>query len=686
MIQGLAFHGTDLYVSLNASPLSRLARFTDPDGGGVYQTRHDFVHSIPAGAHGINQLQIVGNTLYVGIGAAGRKGDPAEENVYTMTVARIVDLTQIDFSGPIGPDFTGPVNYLADPNEWINTAGGDGRLRYYASGFRNPFGIVIDADGDLWLSTNGNSDPGFLSPDLVYKKVPLGSQGSFPPASFGFGPPHITGSPIQAFVDLGQSPSPTGLAFMPSGPDTGKLVVAQYGATNDPDIGRDVLLVDAATGAVETLITGLQGPTDVVQDPFGRVLIADYDDDSVWLLVYGTAPDTTPPAAGAVTPFNTRFSQWVDSPFDLRTSFTDSDTPVTACEYTIDGGATWQSATVAGTMPTFTCEASGIVGTHGQVLRLSMRATSEGGTAQATVLQVTVDAAPPPGTVAINGGASFTRIPTVTLTLSATDASGLADMCISNAPSCSTWVPFARTRSWSLPAGDGVKSVYARFRDRVGNATTGVAQDQIVLDSTAPTNPTTLTSSSHGVETWSGDRTVQVHWAGATDGGTGVSGYSLRWDRVATTLPDVHADTTGVTATSPALADGRNHFVHLRTVDQAGNWTGGAVHLGPFFIDGTPPYTGTLAAAPGPARISLSWTGFSDPTSGLAVSDTYKLVFSTSAYPAARCTNGTPIFVGTATQFVHQNLASGTRYYYRICAFDKAGNVSTGAARTAIAQ
>jgi hypothetical protein len=79
VIQGLAFHGTDLYVSLNASPLSRLARFSDPDGGGVYRTRHDFVLSIPAGVHGINQLQIGGNTLYVGIGAARRKGDPAEE-------------------------------------------------------------------------------------------------------------------------------------------------------------------------------------------------------------------------------------------------------------------------------------------------------------------------------------------------------------------------------------------------------------------------------------------------------------------------------------------------------------------------------------------------------------------------------------------------------------------------------
>ena len=194
---------------------------SDPDAGGVYRTRHDFVHSIPTGTHGINQIQVVGSTLYVGIGAASRTGNPAVENVYTMTVARIVDLAQADFSGPIGPDFTGPVNHLADPVEWLNTGGADGSLRYYASGFRNPFGLLIDADGDLWLSTNGNSDPGFLSPDLVYKKVPLGGQGDFPPASFGFGPPHIVGTPIEAFANLGQSPSPTGMALHADRPGRG---------------------------------------------------------------------------------------------------------------------------------------------------------------------------------------------------------------------------------------------------------------------------------------------------------------------------------------------------------------------------------------------------------------------------------------------------------------------------------
>ena len=309
-----------------------------------------------------------------------------------------------------------------------------------------------------------------------------------------------------------------------------------------------------------------------------------------------------------------------------------------------------------------------------------------GGTAQGTLLQVTVDTLEPTGTVAINGNAAFTRTTTVTLSLAATDASGVAEMCISNVSSCSAWGPFAKTKAWTLTSGDGVKTVYAWFRDRVGNSTASAAQDQITLDSTAPANPTTVTSSSHGVETWSADRTIAIHWAGATDGGSGIAGYSLKWDRTASTIPDAVADTTGVTATSPSLPNGSNHFVHLRTVDQAGNWTGNAVHLGPFFVDRTPPVNGTLAATPGNARVSLSWTRFSDATSGLAATDTYKLVYGTSAYPGTRCTNGTPIFVGTATQFEHQNLAPGTRYYYRLCALDKAGNVSTGARRTAIPQ
>ena len=284
---GLAFHGDDLYVSLNlGAGDGRITRLSNPDAGGVYQVRHDFVHSIPMGNHDVNQMQIVGDTLYVGIGAVGRVGDPAVENIYTMTIARIVDLTQVDFSGPIDPDFKGPINHLADATEWVNTLGTDGQLRYYASGFRNPFGIAMDTDGDVWISTNGNSDVGFLSFDYLYKKVPLGGQGDFPPPEFGFGAPHIVGTPIMPLTNLGQNPSPTGLDFVAAGPDEGAVVLAQAGASNQAQfpVGKDVLRVDPVSGAFEILVDDMNLPTDVVQDPFGRLLISDYLDDSLWVL------------------------------------------------------------------------------------------------------------------------------------------------------------------------------------------------------------------------------------------------------------------------------------------------------------------------------------------------------------------------------------------------------------------
>jgi hypothetical protein len=122
----------------------------------------------------------------------------------------------------------------------------------------------------------------------------------------------------------------------------------------------------------------------------------------VWLLTYTGAADVTPPVAGAITPFNTRYGNWVDSPFDLSASFSDNESAVTSCQYSSDGGSTWQPAVVTGAMPSFTCVATGIAAANGRVLRLNMRATSEGGTAQGTALSVTVDAQPPTGSVKIN--------------------------------------------------------------------------------------------------------------------------------------------------------------------------------------------------------------------------------------------------------------------------------------------
>jgi peptide/nickel transport system substrate-binding protein len=102
-------------------------------------------------------------------------------------------------------------------------------------------------------------------------------------------------------------------------------------------------------------------------------------------------------------------------------------------------------------------------------------------------------------------------------------------------------------------------------------------------DTLAPTDPN-LRSTSHRLGVRSTDRTVDVAIEGAADNQSGVDGFSFAWDRQPTTLPDAvkDAEETVSRTTSPALANGRWWF-HLRTRDNAGNWTS-TRHLGPFVI------------------------------------------------------------------------------------------------------
>jgi hypothetical protein len=131
-------------------------------------------------------------------------------------------------------------------------------------------------------------------------------------------------------------------------------------------------------------------------------------------------------------------------------------------------------------------------------------------TAPAT-LTTTMDASAPAGTVAIDGGAEFTRSADVALTLAATDAApgggtgaGVAGVqvsddgafrCVANqvlSPDCP--VTLQSTMATRLAGPDGVRTVWVRYRDGARPWTTGdplgngstVASDTIVLDRTPP--------------------------------------------------------------------------------------------------------------------------------------------------------------------------------------------------------
>lgn len=98
------------------------------------------------------------------------------------------------------------------------------------------------------------------------------------------------------------------------------------------------------------------------------------------------------------------------------------------------------------------------------------------------------DGSAPSGSVVINQGAASTGKTAVTLNLYAQDAlSGVESMAFSNdGLSYSPFVAYASQYAWTLEAGLGTHTVYARFRDAAGNVSAPVT-DSIYLDSTPPT-------------------------------------------------------------------------------------------------------------------------------------------------------------------------------------------------------
>lgn len=117
-------------------------------------------------------------------------------------------------------------------------------------------------------------------------------------------------------------------------------------------------------------------------------------------------------------------------------------------------------------------------------------------------------------------------------------------------------------------------------------------------DLLAPANPQ-LSSPTHTVEAWSTLNEIAIDWSGAQDldptganPGSGLSGYSIAFSRNSQTDPDktievAHASDPHQAVSAP-LADGTDHWFHLRSCDNAGNCSG-RVGLGPFWVDATPP-------------------------------------------------------------------------------------------------
>jgi N-acetylneuraminic acid mutarotase len=148
-----------------------------------------------------------------------------------------------------------------------------------------------------------------------------------------------------------------------------------------------------------------------------------------------------------------------------------------------------------------------------------------GNVSRATSDTITLDQTGPVGSVTINSGAAYTSDFACTLTLSAVDTAGVAQLRMSNdALTWSAWTAYAATRPWTLEAGEGLKTVRVEFRDTLGNLSPAVT-DTITVDQTNPAGSITVNVGAAFTSTAAVTLTLS-----ATGGSAGISDMRLSND------------------------------------------------------------------------------------------------------------------------------------------------------------
>ena len=376
---GIAFHGNNMYLTSTDGSIHKL---NDANGNGVWGEAGELnvaiVNGIPQGDHNVDQLQIVGNTLYVGIGRRtinghfgawtsgtlddlggkgffnGGIGRTWGDSAYNGTIAWITDLTQVvDQAGSANAFTTEPPAFsraLIQKDAGPFTTVGAGKLVVHSAGTRNPFGLCLDSDGNLWFTNNfnrtatlGNGQAGFglrgdqldsdfsrdvqdqlfqASPGADYGYTDTNWRGVNPmltPGAEGY--QRVTSNTFDNSFNkgpytlhnpadpdgLGPSSSADGCGFSYSSllPPSlqGNIFIVRYNGTITEALGgqnasltySDLVAVDVTTGKVTRIAFGFTNPLAVLaDDQSGRLLIADYGDKVVYALQYlgGVCPTT----------------------------------------------------------------------------------------------------------------------------------------------------------------------------------------------------------------------------------------------------------------------------------------------------------------------------------------------------------------------------------------------------------
>lgn len=290
---------------------------------------------------------------------------------------------------------------------------------------------------------------------------------------------------------------------------------------------------------------------------------------------YTVLVDTTAPGAPAISSTHSNPASWYPSAAPIMDWTVPSDTSgITGYSYLWADNSITDPDFVADTSDTTTRTTGVSEGQHW----FSVRALDNAGRwGAASKLLYQVDTSPPgapTGMAAAPSSWSSLSSYNVSWTLPVSTPSPLANIKygVGTPPAGAgdgTFLPATAT-SVAIPfSTDGTTAVYVQGVDAAGNR--GPFASVILYhDGTAPGAPV-VSSSTHPVPTtYYGGATVTCAWTTPPDT-SGITGYSIVWDDAAATVPDSVVDTTAVTASVAAGADG-THYFHVRARDAAGNW------------------------------------------------------------------------------------------------------------------
>jgi len=222
----------------------------------------------------------------------------------------------------------------------------------------------------------------------------------------------------------------------------------------------------------------------------------------------------------------------------------------------------------------------------------------------AVSVTVTLDTVKPTGSININSSALYTASQTVKLNLSGTDkSSGISTMSFSSDNiSWTAPVAYATSKTFTLPAGDGSKTIYVRYFDKAGNASE-VYSKSIILDTLPPSGTVSVNEGAAYIS-----QTAVTLGLSAADAGSGLSKMSFSTNGTTWTTAENYAATKAWTFTA---GDGAKK-VYVKFQDKSGKWS--TPVFTQVLLDTIPP-TGTLsindnAVSTSASLVTLNLTGY----------------------------------------------------------------------------